>query len=312
MLFNENNVLVYKSLSDSSSKWIICHRDGLFFVQNECPFGGFVYEILNTINSIINKKSVSYNYSDAEVLKLKKRIEEDPQWTTVYNRLCEDLSNLDNKNTDQIFKVYNNYKFIGPALFQGIDAAIINESIENNTDFFDQSNFIVHYNKVDIDGIICEEYILADVSWLFTLDLWELLNNESIFPIKCQDCGDYFMAKSKKFKFCPECNDPKTKNKRNYERRKKDPVQYYRKRINTMMEYYNIPTWEFNKELDYHLDYIKGKIKTQDPQYRIIETEEELIEWLKEVHEGLYGYNKRKDENNGKTNEESERDGSDC
>ena len=309
MLTDENNVIALKSLENQVWITYVTH-DGLTD-EFTCSFGGVVFRILNIINSFINKKSECYNYPDNETEHITKLIENDPQLVKFFQELCESLLERDGLSKKQRFEFYKRFMYLGPAFFQGIDSSKIYESIRDKTDLFDQSEHIRVLGEEMINGIIYEKYLLTDGTWLFPLDLWLCFFDEAILPTKCQYCGNFFMAPSKKFKFCPECNDPKAKNKRNYEKRKNDPVQYYRKRINTIMEDRGLPTWEFNKELDYYLDLLKGKTQTRDSRYRKIETKEELIKWLKEKHEGLLKNKKRKDECNGKTNEKGKRDRSD-
>ncbi len=189
------------------------------------------------------------------------------------------------------------------------------------------------------DGIPCTEFALLGLDQLFILDLWEVLFNKSVktkysmcrnkFCECCYETNDF------RIKYCPECRkkiNSKHKLKLSTETTKliKKIRGSYNVRIETALVNSNRRTTDefkkredlkkynklvselesFTKEIRYYKKRIAGNIVEPNKTYdNSIDSDEKLNNWLKK-HIKRKGFKIRIDEN-GKTNEKSERDRSD-
>ena len=280
------------------------NNDGKF-ERYECSFGGYVFSALNVFNAFINNKTDTLKFKDEDIEYLDNMIKANGKWKVDFEELSEALSNLDTKDAEARNELLDKFKYFAPAFFHGESMDEIKESYEKQNGFFIPNQYIENIGRVFIMDYWYEEYILFDGSWLFVLDLQEVLTNYSIHPQRCHDCGDFFLADSKKNKFCPDCNKPKNKNRRYYRNIKKDPIKKEKKNVLRLLDYYGLNIWRFNEEFDYYMDRVKGKPVTINPEYDSdIKTPEDIVKWLEEKHKGLLGYNKRRAKDD-KTNEKS-------
>lgn len=269
----------------------------------ECSFGGYVFSALNVFNAFINNKTDTLKFKDEDIEYLDNMIKVNEKWKEDFVELSEALSNLDTKDAEARNELLDKFKYFAPAFFHGESMDEIKESYEKQNGLFIPNQYIENIGRVFIMDDWYEKYILFDGSWLFVLDLQEVLTNYSIHPQRCHDCGDFFLTDSKKNKYCPDCNKPENKNKRYYRNIKNDPIKKEKRNVLRLLDYYGLDTWRFNEEFDYYMDRVKGKPIKINPEYDSdIKTPEDIVKWLEEKHKGLLGYNKRRAKDD-KTNE---------
>lgn len=306
MKITENSIIAIKNTECDNPGWVLFSRKGLQLEKMECSIGGIVFEVLNMANAFINNREDQLNYPTDERNYMKTLLNENPEWKTIIEELSSALSDIENKDIEFRNELLNKYINFAPAFFQGKTPDELINAYENEYNIFDRNQYIEYCGKDIFDGCWCDEYCVVDGTWLFLLDLEEVITNKSIHPTRCQDCGDFFMADSQKFKFCPDCNDSKTRNKRNYQKRKSDKVEYYKKRIKELLEYKGYATYPFTEELDYYLDKIKGKAVEFNPEYdNSINSKEAVEKWLDNKHKEVKEYEKKETGNNVKTDEKS-------
>lgn len=301
-----DNLLVYKSLEPEHPKWEIFSKENGKIVNRKADFGGIVFQCLNTINHI-----------------LKSNVENEDEQTTETSEFISFIkNNLDeyNKNLMNIrsflsdrtmsdtakFRFYDEYRLFAVLLFQGIsfEEYLAGYRKSKKTPYPLEENIVFKgYDlKKDIKYAV---YEVTDVSWLFALDLWETIFNPTLKTVACEGCGDFFMTTTLKSKYCPECNIPSNRNKRIYIKRKENDISRLRQRINEMLSYYNLTTYDFSEEVDYYLAVINNEKIDINPKYdSSITSEADLVAWLNKKHESLKGYNKKQQkEQNDKSKE---------
>ena len=305
-------ILAYKCLDSDLQKWFLYYIDNTY--HSESSFGGIVFQILNTINHImkgipgdISTLIDEYNISSEEVNSFIVNVKKEESWYYHCNHIQDVLFSIHTIEGEKLSDFYKKYKFFAVAFFdeQSFGNSIDDKKYEciKNYIFEDLIVFKGYVHMIYGDTVIrCAKYELSDISALFALDLWEAMYNRAINPKICEQCGDYFLAKSNKNKYCDDCSTDKARNKRRYLQRRNDEVQRLRQRIIEMMGSHGIKTGLFSQEVEYYEDIIhnrptefdKKNIEVPAHYNKNIQTRDDLIEWLHIQHEGLKGYKRKK------------------
>lgn len=145
-------------------------------------------------------------------------------------------------------------------------------------------HFFVYYDRIifkDNDKVIWgNAYIAESVEYIFSLDLWHILNGDVPSPRRCPRCKMLYFSNNYKAKYCPDCKqDSKTIRAEN---RKKNPCRYLHKQITDLLNNYGDGSEDFRKESNYYWAIIQGRAPKAEPINidPAITTEKAYYDWL--------------------------------
>lgn len=158
------------------------------------------------------------------------------------NIQTEDASTFNNDNLEDnindMFRPFYNLK--------SLDAA--NNSIPKN-----MMDTIIEYAKTIDKNPIYEDYEISNIQELLTLEVLSMIRSESVIK-KCENCGKYFVPKTKKNKYCSETCYKVSKKKKFQQKRENDPAlklydtaykTHYARYRNEIISSKKFTTWQY-------------------------------------------------------------------
>lgn len=305
-----------------SPHWKIMFCDDNNKITYEIPVGVLVYFVLNRVNRIKDDGQIDFSkYADILDANTVHQPYTKDEWLHYYDELLDLIEHKSEMHPAEKARAYRVYSQFAYYLLNNFDfdewidfaeTCEIPAKITNpNYKLYDVIKWCG--NSCDENGTPYISYWIKGFEYLFILDLWELLYNPNanLEIKKCKYCNDFFYSLVKQRKYCCDCREQKQYNKIKNDEQKKDEAKRLCKLICDIL-YKRNPTGkgyqDFLNENQYHKARLKGEIVKANSNYPDIKTKEEYLQWLIEYHERI---KIRKGRKNGKTDEASERDGSD-
>lgn len=317
---NENAFFAYYSLYSDYPHWRFWFHHSKEVAQ--LPIGVIVFYFLNRINRVKGDGQIDFSKYVDLIPKDFDHVHYDVNiWRVCYDNLLEILEHLSGMKESEKHRAYKKYCQLAYFLVNNFDW----EEWVSYADSCEKADEIVNKNyklpeviafrgnRVDTNGTPYACYEVAGFEYLFILDLWELMFNPNakIIIKQCEHCSDFFFTITNQKKYCFDCSEPKKYNRIKNAKQKKDESKRIYKLITDIFYRRDEKSPElqaFLNENQYYKDILNGKKVEPNPEYLNIQSKEEYLSWLKAYHASLIRKRGRK---NGKTNETSERNGSD-
>ena len=318
--FVEDDTVFVVAKDEQNNCWIIIDPEEGFGEKEYCvvEFGASVLIMLNRFssnetNNLLTLDAFVHNELSDEKsnIKMDKTI-----WDKHFTNICEFINGLSLKSEKEKCDFYNKYKNIMFYLQSGQpfpEYGIIPNHIKKG--YITGGFTMIEGRRMPIRHVI-------GFANMFIMDLEELLFNRNIniknIKMKlCTRCKKYFRTSNAHRLICEDCSE----NKDTYINKQFEKItKLYRIITNKLVFHSNKGDFEslakekmFKEEYAFYYDIVRyGKsnkpfLKNYDDS---IQTPEDLIDWLKRFDESI-SKRKRKDEDNGKTNEKGKRDRSD-
>lgn len=299
MEFNENikYITAYRSLDAHEQQWMIDTHNGNGFQIT--IFGGVVLEFLNLLRSNLNCLPEESLFDDEEFALLKW---DAAYWEGKYSNLIDALLAKDYLAPIVRYKLYEEYKgfALGITGLKRGRADICRKKTETEIIF---KGYEILEDKKEY-----EVFRMPDASFLFALDLWNILFQKNLkLKFKCcEECNDFIWYKNNNQKYCPICKEIKNRSnkKKSNATQQKDIIKRIKKRITarfTTTQKYANDQMKYLSDFVSQTGYIEARLSGEERQYNpdynnTIQTEEEYREWLiaYEEHSRIYKKSQKK------------------
>lgn len=320
----EDNIVFVVAKDEQTNCWIIFDPQEGFGEEEYCvlEFGQCVSIVLNqfsineTDDLLILDAVIHNELSDKkDNRKMDKTI-----WDKHFTNIYDFLSELNLKSEKEKYDFYKKYKNILFYLQSGQQFSEY-DTIPNNSskEYIAEGYTMIGEKRLHI------RYVFGWAN-MFIMDLEEVLFNPKV-KIKfklCTRCKKYFSTSTAHRLICEECDKNKeTEINKQFETIKTlynkiiKKTDLYIKAAKNEIELENRTKKidSFKKNYAYYFDIVRYGESDKAPSDNFdesIKTPTDLINWLNSFYESICKNKKKEGCENGKTNEESERDGSDC
>lgn len=295
MEFNENikYITAYRSLDAHEQQWMIDTHNGNDFQIT--IFGGVVLEFLNLLRSNLNCSPEESLFDNEEIALLKR---DAAYWEGNYCVLTDALLAKDDLPPIVRYKLYEEYK--------GFALEIIGLKRGRADICRKQTETEIIFRGYEIleDKKEYEVFRMPDASFLFALDLWNILFQKNLkLKFKCcEECNDFIGYENSNQKYCPICKEIKNRDnkKKSNANQQADAIKKIKKRIigrfTTTQKYAN-DQMKYLSDFESQTGYIEARLLGEkipyNPDYNnTIQTKEEYRKWLIEYENRFRIYKK--------------------
>ncbi len=226
MKFDEDikYITAYRSIDTNEQRWMIDTHNGNDFQIT--IFGGVVLEFLNLLRSNLNCPPEECLFDDEEITLLKQ---DAAYWEGKYCKLIDAILVKNSLDQIELYKLYEEYKGFALEItgLKSKRADICREKTE--------TKIIFQSYEIRKDQKEYEVFKMPDASFLFALDLWNILFQRNLkLKFKCcANCNDFIGFENNNQKYCPICKDIVNRNnkKKSNANQQADTIKKMKKRI---------------------------------------------------------------------------------